>query len=45
MRLALNKSKGNALKERLRNHARSIEGTATLDIVDFHVRYFQVEDI
>jgi hypothetical protein len=43
--LAENKPKGNPLGERLKKHARSIEGTVNLDVGDFYVRHLQVEDI
>ncbi len=40
-----NKGSGNSLGKRLSQHARSIRGTANLDIADFYVRYLVVEDI
>jgi hypothetical protein len=38
-------SKGNALRNRLRNHARSIDQSPTLDVADFHFRSLVVDDV
>ena len=43
--LSLDAAKGRALRDRLRQHASSIDETSNLDIKDFHFRALVVEDI
>lgn len=43
--LAFDASKGRALRDRLRQHAGSIDEASNLDLVDFHFRSLVVDDI
>jgi hypothetical protein len=43
--LAFDASKGRALRDRLRQHAASIDGATNIDLADFHFRSLVVDDI